>query len=95
MCKEEDREGQENGEEREEERKVGSRDGSRTEGTVTLSNPSACATSKVEECKVEGEKQAEKHHGGGGVQKKENSVYGSKELSYQVLGSCFELWNRI
>lgn len=55
---------------------------------MTLSNPSACAASKVEECKVEGEKQ----HGGG---REENSVYGSKELSYQVLGSRFELWNRI
>lgn len=62
MGKEEDKEGEEKGEEREEERKVGSGDEGEG-GSTPLSDPSGCVTGEEEECRVEGEKQAEKPQG--------------------------------
>ncbi len=59
MGKEEDREGEEKGEEREEERKVGSEDEGEG-GSTPLSDPSVRVTGEEEECRAEGEKQAEK-----------------------------------
>lgn len=83
---------------REEERKVGSSDGGWRREVWRNRTHLAHVTSEVEECKVEGErvknKQRKKHHEGG-EQKGENSVYGSQELRYQALRSCFELWNLI